>query len=183
MQMSNRQAEDLTLVSMESIVTYRRGLPIESNQFDFLLGEWEARTTRYGPDGKEVGATSGTWRAQRLHGGRMILDEFVTRLDDGAEISYMATLRSYSPSTRRWEMTFLVAHQPQLIKTFSGTFVDGEARLEGSGRTLLGLPLRARVRFFDIAATHFQWENSVSLDDGATWHRDSMIVAKRLKRE
>jgi hypothetical protein len=76
-------------------------------------------------------------------------------------------------------MTFLIAHQPQLITTFSGIFEDGEMRLDGSGRTLAGGPVAARVRFFDITPTSFQWENRVSLDEGATWYRDSAISAHR----
>jgi len=109
----------------------------------------------------------------------MILDEFTARLDDGSEISYMATLRTFCPETRRWQMTFLIAHQPQLITSFSGIFEDGEMKLDGSGRTLTGDPVLARVRFFDITPTGFQWENRVSLDGGATWYRDSAISARR----
>ena len=174
------QAEDPTaLVPIEGILAYRQGPPEEASQFDFLLGEWQARTTRYRPDGSEIGGYPGTWRARHLHDGRMILDEFTARLEDGSEISYMATLRTFSPATRRWEMTFLIAHQPQLITSFSGSFEDGEMKLEGSGRTLAGQPVLARVRFFEITPTSFQWETRVSLDRGATWYRDSAIAAHR----
>ena len=109
----------------------------------------------------------------------MLFDEFTARLDDGSEISYMATLRTFSTTTQRWEMTFLIAHQPQLITSFSGVFENGEMRLDGSGRTLGGEPVSARVRFFDISPTSFRWENKVSLDGGATWYRDSAISASR----
>ncbi len=174
------QADDPTaLVPIEGILAYREGLPEEASQFDFLLGAWNARTTRYRADGSEIGGYDGTWRARHLHEGRMILDEFTARLDDGSEISYMATLRTFSTSTGRWEMTFLIAHQPQLITSFSGVFANGEMKLEGSGRTLTGDPVRARVRFFDVTPKSFEWENHVSLDDGATWYRDSHIAARR----
>jgi hypothetical protein len=174
------QVEDPTaLVPIEGILAYRQGPPKEASQFDFLLGEWNARTTRYRTDGSEIGGYAGTWRARHLHDARMVLDEFTARLDDGSEISYMATLRTFSTATHRWEMTFLIAHQPQLITTFSGIFEDGEMRLDGSGRTLAGGPVAARVRFFDITPTSFQWENRVSLDEGATWYRDSAISAHR----
>lgn len=174
------QVDDPTaLVSLEGILAYRRGIPEEASQFDFLLGEWSARSTRYRPDGTEIGGYAGTWRARHLHDARMVLDEFTARLDDGSEISYMATLRTFSTATQRWEMTFLIAHQPQLITSFSGTFEHGEMKLAGSGRTLLGQPVAARVRFFDITPKSFQWENHVSLDDGVTWYRDSAISARR----
>ena len=174
------QVEDPTaLVPIEGILSYRQGVPKEASQFDFLLGEWDARTTRYRPDGSAIGGYAGNWRAHHLHDGRVILDEFTARLDDGSEISYMATLRTFSTGTQRWEMTFLIAHQPQLITAFSGIFKDGEMKLDGSGHTLAGQPVLARVRFFDITPTSFQWENRVSLDEGATWYRDSTISARR----
>jgi len=167
------------LVPIEGVLAYRQGAPAESAQFDFLLGDWEARTTRYRPDGSEIASYGGVWRARPLHDARMILDEFIARLDDGSELSYMATLRTFATATQRWEMTFLIAHQPQLITSFSGVFANGEMRLDGAGRTLAGDPVRARVRFFDITPASFEWENRVSLDDGASWYRDSAISARR----
>jgi hypothetical protein len=116
------QVEDPTaLVPIEGILAYLQGPPKEASQFDFLLGEWNARATRYRPDGSEIGGYAGTWRARHLHDGRLVLDEFTARLDDGSEISYMATLRTFSTATHRWEMTFLIAHQPQLIARWSTT--------------------------------------------------------------
>jgi hypothetical protein len=174
------QADDPTaLVSIEGILAYVQGVPKQASQFDFLLGEWNARSMRFHPDGSEIGGYAGTWCARRLHDARIILDEFTARTDDGTEISYMATLRTYSTATERWEMTFLIAHQPQLITSFSGFFEDGEMKLTGSGRTAAGQSVLARVRFFDIGPTSFQWENRVSLDGGATWYRDSAISAER----
>jgi len=173
--------EDPTaLVPLEGVLAYMQGTPDESSQFDFLLGEWEARTTRYRADGSEIAGYGGTWRARHLHDRRILLDEFTARLDDGSEISYMATLRTYCASTQRWEMTFLIAHQPQLISSFSGIWADGQMRLEGSGRTLAGQAVLARVRFFEITPTSFEWENHVSLDGGMTWYRDSAISARRI---
>lgn len=175
-------ADDPTaLVPMEGILAYRQGVPDATSQFDFLLGEWDARTTRYRADGSPIGSYGGTWRARHIHGGRMLLDEFVARLDDGSEISSMATLRTYSPATERWEMTFLLAHQPQLISSFRGVYEEGEMRLEGAGVTLEGAPVLARVRFFAIEPGSFEWENRVSLDGGDSWYRDSAISARRIE--
>lgn len=175
------QNDDPTaLVPLEGIMAYREGLPPEASQFDFLLGEWDARTTRYRADGSEIAGYPGTWRARHLHEGRILLDEFTARLDDGSELSFMATLRTFSSATKRWEMMFLIAHQPQLITSFSGVFEEGEMRLDGSGKTLSGDPVVSRVRFFDITSESFEWENRVSLDGGATWYRDSTISARRI---
>jgi len=174
------QSDDPTaLVPLEGIMAYREGVPSCSSQFDFLIGTWDARTTRYRADESEIASYGGTWSARHLHDGRMILDEFVARLDDGSELSYMATLRTYCVASQRWEMTFLIAHQPQLITSFSGAWENGEMLLEGTGRTLAGKPVRAKVRFHEITPRSFEWENSVSLDDGCTWYRDSTISARR----
>jgi hypothetical protein len=168
------------LVPIEGVMAYRAGVPAEADQLDFLLGEWSARTTRYRADGSTIASYPGTWRARHLHDRRMLLDEFIARLDDGSEISYMATLRTWSPATARWEMTFLIAHQPQLITSFSGAFDEqGDLRLDGEGRTLDGRPVLARVRFFDVSPSGFRWENRISLDGGVTWYRYSEIVAER----
>ncbi|MCG8592366.1 MAG: hypothetical protein MJE66_23995 [Proteobacteria bacterium] len=174
------QADDPTaLVPIEGVLSYRQGVPDEASQFDFFLGEWDARTTRYRADGSEIASYGGAWSARHLHDGRMVFDEFTARLDDGSEISYMATLRTFSAASGRWEMTFLIAHQPQLIRSFSGVFREGEMQLDGVGVTLTGEPVLAKVRFFDITPRSFEWENRVSLDDGATWYRDSTISARR----
>lgn len=167
------------LVPLEGVLAYRQGVPAEATQFDFLLGEWDARTTRYRPDGSEIASYGGTWRARPLHDRRILLDEFIARLDDGSEISTMATLRTYCPATQRWEMTFLIAHQAPLVRSFSGVWQAGEMRLEAEGLTLDGDPLRARVRFHDISSHGFEWENEVSLDGGTRWYRDSRISARR----
>ena len=172
--------EDPTaLIPIEGILSYREGVPAEASQFDFLLGEWETRSMRYRADGSEIGGYGGSWRARKLHSGRILLDEFTACLDDGSEISTMATLRTFSTATQRWEMTFLIAHQAQLITSFSGVFEEGEMRLEGAGRTLGGEAVQARVRFHDITDESFEWENRVSLDGGATWYRDNTISARR----
>lgn len=175
------QLEDPTaLVSLEAVLSYRRGVPAESSQLDFLLGDWEATTARYRADGSEIASYGGTWSARPLRDGRVILDEFTARLDDGGELSYMATLRTFSPETGRWEMTFLIAHQPQRIRSFSGALEAGEFHATGRGVGLDGRPVSARVRFFEISPVGFRWENRVSLDGGDSWYRDSEIWARRI---
>lgn len=173
-------SEDPTaLVSPQAVFAYMQGVPEQARQFDFMLGEWAARTTRFRPDGSELASFGGTWRATSLHGGRMLFDEFVARFEDGPELAYMATLRSYCPASERWEMTFLVAHQPLRITSFSGHWTGDEMLLSGSGQTLDGRPMQSRVRFFGISERGFDWENLVSLDDGENWYRDSVIRARR----
>jgi hypothetical protein len=165
---------------VEGVVTYRRGVPEEAPHLDLRLGGFESPTTRYTRDGSENATDPGRWRARHRHHPRLQRDEVTARRDDGSELSTMATLRTWSEATGRWEMTFLIAHQPQRVRSFSGTQVDGEMHLEGEGQTLDGRRMLARVRFFGVTPEGFEWENRVSLDSGTTWYRDSTISARRV---
>ncbi len=173
-------ADPTSLIPMEAIVAYLKGVPEEMKQFDFFLGEWDTQSVRYRPDGSKIGEYGGTWTARQLNGGRMILDDFRACMpNNGPEFAYMATLRTYSPQTKQWEMTFLVAHQPQLVTEFRGERKDREMHLRGKGRTADGDDVMARVRFFDITPDSFEWANESSLDGGETWYCDNTISAKR----
>ncbi len=170
-----------SLISADSVMAYIQGVPDESRQFDFLLGEWELSCVRFGADGSEKLRYKGFWKGTSLHNGRMLLDEFSARLDDGTEISSMATLRSYCPANKEWVMTFLVSHEPNRVSCFNGTREGDEMHLSGEGQTLDGDALKFRVRFYAISESSFEWENRVSLDGGATWWRDSTLSAVRKK--
>lgn len=176
----SKNADPTSLIPMESIMAYMKGVPKEMNQFDFFLGEWETTAVRYRPDGSKIGEYEGEWTAKHLNGGRILFDDFRARMPNGGpEFAYMATLRTYSPQTQRWEMTFLVAHQPQRVTSFRGQWKDGEMHLTGEGATADGKPVLARVRFFDITPESFEWANESSLDGGETWWCDNTISARR----
>ena len=174
--MQNRPTD---LITADTIETYLAGPPAESRDFDFLIGDWLTRTVRYDAEGEERLAHGGRWSARYLAGGRIVLDETVSLRDDGAEIASMATLRSYSPISGRWEMTFVSAHQPMLPISFVGRKVGDELQLQvrpvgdEEGRML------AKVRFYDIAPDRFEWEQRMSFDEGASYRRTVSIRAQR----
>ena len=167
------------LVTDASIATYLAGPPPENADFDFLMGRWTTETLRYAPSGKERLRHRGFWVARRLHGSRIVLDETISYGRDGEEIASMATLRSYSPATKQWEMTFVVAHQPILPLRFvahrEGDEIRGEATLLTQGAS----GFRARIRFFEIRDDSFSWEQEMSFDAGATYARAATIWAER----
>jgi hypothetical protein len=163
----------------ESVAAYVKGVPPQSAEFDFLLGEWDAETTRYNPDGTVAIRHRAEWRARHMHGGRILLDDYVAYLPDGTAIGSFATLRTFSEETNQWEMTFLVAHQRQLVGGFVGQRVGDEMHLRATGRDLEGKAVSAKVRFFDITENGFEWEQELSVDGGATWTLDVTISAKR----
>lgn len=167
------------LMTPETVAAYMKGAPPETEEFAFLIGDWDARTTRYNPDGSVAIEHRADWHAEWRHGRRIIFDDYVAYLPDGQAIGSFATLRTYSEATSQWEMTFLVALQRQLVASFTGKRVGDEMHLEASGTDLEGKPVSARVRFYHIGADRFEWDQELSVDGGQTWTRDVHIEATR----
>ena len=167
------------LVDDASIATHIAGPPPESTDFDFLLGNWTTTIRRFDADGHERLRQRGRWTGRKLHGGRIILDETVSYREDGTEVASMATLRSYSPSTQRWQMTFLVAHQPALPIRFFGQRTGDELHLEVIALAGTPSPLLARVRFFEIRPDRFEWEQATRQEGSTSLRRTVSIQARR----
>jgi hypothetical protein len=112
----------------------------------------------------------------------MILDDFKALAPTGEPISSFVTLRTYSETTRRWELQGLAALQPSAALEWHGTWQDGQMILDAAGHGPDGTPLRTRIRFFQIESDRFSWESRVSQDGGNTWFRNSSLDALRIKR-
>lgn len=165
------------LVTPESIAAYVGDPAPECADFDFLIGAWDAEATRWAPNGDVVLRHRVDWVARYAGQSRMIIDECTGFLSDGGEISHMATLRTYAPTTQRWEMTFLTAHQPPVVRAFHGRRRGDEMHLTFEGRTPAGESVAARVRFFDIRPSSFSWEQELAF--GGETFRDVRIEARR----
>ena len=151
----------------------------ENLQFDFLIGEWTVEGTRFAPSGEVLISYGGTWRAEYLHGKRMVLDDFSIHLPTGQEVSAFVTLRSYSPITRRWEIAGLGAFQPALQGEWFGHWADGEMTLLATAKMPDGREVRNRIRFHEITPDTFRWESHNSFDGGATWIKSASLQASR----
>jgi len=161
------------------VLRYLKGAPPESRQFDFLIGEWDVDVTRYQGDGSVLMRHRAGWSAKYLNEGRMIIDDFKPRAPTGQDVASIVTLRTYSVTMRRWEMTFLTALEPAMNAEFHGEYKDGEMLLEASGRNQAGNMIKNRIRFFDIEPDSFNWESRISQDDGKTWNRMVTLTARR----
>jgi hypothetical protein len=164
------------------VARYLRGVTPESRQFDFLIGDWDVAASRYQPDGSLLLQYRGSWSARYLNEGRMVLDDFKAFAPTGEEISSYVTLRTYSETTHRWEMSGLAALQPATVAQWYGEWKDGEMRIEAIGKDPKGNPIRNRVRFFRIEKDRFSWESNISLDDGETWIPAASLTATRALR-
>lgn len=159
-------------------------VPPEARQFDFLLGEWDCEGESFKPDGSSLVRYKARWNAKAIDDGRMIVDEFRSLDLDGRPVAFVVTLRTYREATRRWELATLFSGQPAAYVTdFNGEARDGEMWLRAASRLPSGGVAKATIRFFDIRAESFDWENTGSVDDGVTWTKVASLSATRARRE
>lgn len=152
---------------------------MSKNDFEFSLGEWDADVVRYAPDGSVAVETNGRWSARSSFGGKVIEDNFVQQ-NEGIDDVAAFTLRTYCEATQRWEMVYLWAGQPATgFMAFVGNRVGDEMHLNLQQTGPGGLLAIAQIRFFDITEDSFSWENQTSLDNGATWHRATLLKLRR----
>lgn len=161
------------------VARYLKGAPPEGKQFDFLIGEWDVVATRYKEDGNVLMQYNARWCAQYLNEGRMVMDDFKACLPNGQEISSYVTLRTYSEATRRWEMAGLSALQPAMPAEWHGIWAEEEMRIDAVGPGPEGKPFRNRIRFYNIGQDRFNWESTVSHDNGKTWIKAVEMIATR----
>lgn len=157
--------------------------PAEARQFDFLIGQWEldVRPAVAGLAARIHGAPkfSGSWKAWRAFDGWGIEDE-LRILDTRGNLRSMAhSLRVYDQTASRWSQTTLDVlrtrfnpasatwNGKEMVSSAPATDADGKAHL-------------VRVRFFEITATGFRYEQARSYDNGKTWDDPVLkIAAKR----
>lgn len=165
------------------VARYLKGAPPESQQFDFLVGDWDVSATRFKEDGTPLLQYKASWSAIRLNGGRMIMDDFKALAPTGQPISSYVTLRTYSEVTHRWEMTGLHALQPSGSAEWHGVSKNNEVLLNATGKDPAGNVVKNKIRFHDIAKQSFSWESSTSRDDGKTWNKTASLRASRVPKQ
>ena len=184
-QQTEKQIADIFTQSMreqgEWLGNYLKGAPPEMAQFEFFLGEWNTTMRLFDPSGNVIQEGKGFWQAKTVDEGRMIVDEYHSILPTGDTMKGSITLRTFSPLTQQWEMTYLMSMRPQLATRFVARFEDGEIRATAKAVDLQGHHSIAKVRFYDITDKTFEWEQLVSWDEGDTWYKTMTISAERKK--
>ena len=89
-----------------------RMAPIETAQFDFIIGEWENTVQQLrGPEFKEYfPGVPGTWKASYHWDGFGIADNWQ---QVGVPGSGGPAFRSFDPLTRKWVMTYIPSNRPR----------------------------------------------------------------------
>ncbi|MDE5419605.1 hypothetical protein L3049_16560 [Labilibaculum sp. DW002] len=155
--------------------------PAKMEDFDFLIGNWTATSKRFLPEGTVKGEYKGKWEAQLLDEGRMIFDLVTWFNMDGTKESFFPTLRTFSPKTNQWEMTFISSLSYMHSQTFRGNFVDGEGYFDAIVSPSPGTIIKAKIRFYDITKNSFEWSMKFSDDEGENWFVAERITAKRVR--
>jgi len=160
-----------------------RRAPMETAQFDFLIGSWENKV-KWMVDlenrqyGKEI---TGHWEARYSWDGYGVADDWN---QVGIPGSGGPAFRSFDPSSGKWVMTYIPANQPRdRVWVMEGEFNDeGELIGEMDGVDGRGRAFKQRVNFYDITPNGFMWRADRSYDGGKTWIEAVGIApARRLK--
>ena len=147
------------VIAMMALQNGPTPVPAESKQFDFWVGEWNAK-------GKSAGANN-TWQdttatnsIKRVMGGHAVQESFKMGQFVGSSWSV------YDPGHKVWKQTW-VDNQ--------GGYIDLVGGFEDGKMTLTTLPdnvhpkARNRMVFSNITAKEFDWDWEGSRDSGETW--------------
>jgi hypothetical protein len=135
------------------------------NQFDFWLGEWEARWS---------GDGLGTNRVTR------ILDDKVIQEDFSAPDLHGLSFSVFDGERQLWCQTWVDNNGSYL--DFTGTFQDGKMILVRDA-IVRGERCQQRMVWYDIASDEFQWNWERSDDAGQTWRRLWQVHYRRMQSQ
>ena len=147
--------------------------------FGQFVGAWDVDVTNIAPDGTRQ-TLKGEWHFGWVLDGRAVMDVWITprrSLRGQADpYEYGASLRFFDPTIQAWRSTWIgpVRH---LVRPFIAQQVGDEIFLEGSFEP----GSQTRWFFTQISPTSFQWRNTESHDDGATWTTVQEMAAQRVR--
>ncbi|MBL8305205.1 MAG: DUF1579 domain-containing protein [Rubrivivax sp.] len=141
-----------------------------ANDFDFIHGPWSVQHRRLAQ--RLAGCTDwqvfgGSCRSWPLLGGAGNVDDNLIDLPGGPYRA--ATLRSWDPAARTWQIWWLDARRP------GGIGVPMVGRFEGGIGTFFaddsfeGRPIRVRFLWTRCDTPSPRWEQAFSGDGGQTW--------------
>ena len=150
--------------------------------FDFLIGDWavahrKLRTRLAGCDDWDDFPGTSTVRPL-LGGGGNYDDNLLCRPD----APYAAlTLRRYATATDTWSIWWVDGRRMRLEPPVSGRFADGVGHFIGEDEHE-GRPISLRFVWSEIAQQTARWEQSFSVDGGASWEVNWVMTFERIER-
>ena len=160
------------------------GLPDAPRDFDFLVGQWDVRHRRLrqrlvGSD--EWDSFDGTFVNWPVLGGKGNVGDNVMNFPDGTVRGI--GFRAFDPEARQWLSWWLDNRTPSIIGPpgIGGFAADGTGTFIGD-ETHEGRPVKTRVIWSHITDRSARWEQSSSVDDGATWEPNWISEFSRKSR-
>ena len=164
--------------------TLNTTVPKESQQFAFLIGQWELEA--------KPGATTlaqrihgtpklvGSLKAWRVFDGAGIEDEMRLTDASGNPLLFASAMRVYDAAARQWRSSSLDVYRTAFSNS-TGEFRNGEMLLTAQGVDGDGKAYVSRTRYHTITPTSFKLQQDRSFDGGKTWTEGTLKVdAKRV---
>jgi len=126
----------------------------ESRQFDFWLGEWEART----PDGSLAGTSS----IQLILGQCVVYENWTGTLGGSGK-----SLNMFNSAKGKWQQTW--ADDSGGVMEFVGEFKDGAMRFNGEATAPDGSKFTRRLTFTPLPEGRVRQFSERTTDGGKTW--------------
>jgi hypothetical protein len=153
--------------------------PTDRHGFDFLVGEWRVRHRRTNPATGKWVEFDGTCSGRFLLDGSLTAEEHLLNSPSGA---YRALgLHAYDAKTGKWSNWWLDGRYPQgpLDPPVQGQFENGVAatysEFDQDGKKVI-----ARLKWSDVTATSFRFEQATSDDAGKTWETNWIMEFQRV---
>jgi hypothetical protein len=146
-----------------------------TTDFNFLQGSFDVRAERlrdpFDPGSGWIRSDATATATARTHfAGAVSLDE----LWFAAERRFALAIRLFDPAARQWTVYGVTSDTGQLRAPVTGAWADGQCVLTGAGE-YRGRPLLTRHTWSDVTGPSAHWEQSFSVDDGATWQPNAAL--------
>lgn len=141
--------------------------PPETEQFAFLVGEWNCATRFMKPDGSGYSEGRAKWTGYFILDGWAIQDDWVGDQANGQK-SYGTNIRSFNPQTGKWDNRWLGAGNLQWKYFAAEKSGETMVMMGGEGKDNFG-DFIDRNTFYDIGPDSWSWRKDRSYDGGETW--------------
>ena len=151
------------------------------HDFDFELGSWTTELSRLVSPltgSSEWAQYRGTSQVRSIWDGAANLVELDVEGDAGRIRAL--SLRLYDPATREWSLHSASIRGGGISPPAVGRFIDGRGEFL-SEEELDGRPILVRFVISDITPTSCRFEQSFSVDEGASWEVNWIAVDTRRK--
>ncbi len=147
--------------------------PPETEQFAFLIGEWDCTVRSMGPGGTLGPPANAKWVGRWDLAGWAIRDDW-TGYPPGGGTSHGFNIRSFNPRTRKWDNRWLSSGNLQW-KYFEAEKVGDTMVMTGEGEDQNG-EFVDRNTFHDISESSWSWRKDRSYDGGGTWIEGVAVI-------